>query len=210
MSTECNKLHEIVNNLEIRSYPFSSSGIPKNGIYIMFENGEAAHHGFRIVRIGINVGQDNLYQRLTEHYEKRNKDRSIFRKNIGLALLNGREDPFLNKWKIDLTTHDARLKYSEIVNSETLLNTEKEVSEIIQRNFKFSLIQVDSKLERKKLEARLISTVSHCKECGPSDQWLGLKSPKKKIRESGLWQEQGMNEQVIDQKTLEKIEEELL
>jgi hypothetical protein len=33
----------------------------------------------------------------------------------------------------------------------------------------------------------MISTVSLDDACQPSPQWLGLSSPKKKIRESGLW-----------------------
>jgi hypothetical protein len=33
----------------------------------------------------------------------------------------------------------------------------------------------------------MISTVSLCDTCAPSAQWLGLSSPIKKIRESGLW-----------------------
>ena len=38
-----------------------------------------------------------------------------------------------------------------------------------------------------KLQSRIISTVSLCDECRPSEKWLGLYSPKAKIRESGLW-----------------------
>jgi len=37
------------------------------------------------------------------------------------------------------------------------------------------------------LESKMISTVSLCEGCQPSDRWLGLFSPKPKIRESGLW-----------------------
>ncbi len=37
------------------------------------------------------------------------------------------------------------------------------------------------------LEWKIISTVSLCVVCCPSENWLGLHSPKEKIRESGLW-----------------------
>lgn len=204
MSFECNELHQIVNNLDLKSYPFTPSDIPKNGIYVLFEEGEKGHSGNRIVRVGINRGQGNLYQRLTEHYVKMNKDRSIFRKNIGLAILNAQKDQFIEKWKIDLTTHASRQKHKELVQSEELLRVEKEVSEIIQRNFSFIVIQVDDPNERIGLESALISTVAHCEECGPSKQWLGLRSPKKKIRESGLWQEQGMNDPIVNIEHLTK------
>ncbi len=35
--------------------------------------------------------------------------------------------------------------------------------------------------------SKLISTVSLCKNCIKSQNWLGNYSPKEKIRESGLW-----------------------
>lgn len=206
MSSECNRLHKFVNGQKIRSYPFKTSGIPNNGVYIIFEKGETAHSVDRIVRIGINVGQGNLHQRLSEHYEIMNKDRSIFRKNIGLAILNDREDQFIDKWKIDLTTHASRQENKELVNSEEILEVEKEVSQIIQGNFSFTVIKVDDRAKRIKLESALISTVAQCKECGPSKEWLGLKSPKKKIRESGLWQEQHMSDPIITMESLEALE----
>jgi hypothetical protein len=46
---------------------------------------------------------------------------------------------------------------------------------------------VDEKVKRLLWESKIISTVSQCKECRPSENWLGLHSPKEKIRESGLW-----------------------
>lgn len=49
------------------------------------------------------------------------------------------------------------------------------------------VFEVETKEERLLLESRIISTVSSCEECKPSDGWLGLFSPKIKIKESGLW-----------------------
>ena len=46
---------------------------------------------------------------------------------------------------------------------------------------------VEGKAQRPDLESKLISTVSLCQECKPSKDWLGLYSPKEKIREGGLW-----------------------
>jgi len=37
------------------------------------------------------------------------------------------------------------------------------------------------------LERSLIGTIAHCKLCKPTDNWLGDYSPKKQIKESGLW-----------------------
>jgi hypothetical protein len=49
------------------------------------------------------------------------------------------------------------------------------------------VVRLDEKSERLRLESKMISTVSLCDACVPSAQWLGLSSPIKKIRESGLW-----------------------
>ena len=37
------------------------------------------------------------------------------------------------------------------------------------------------------LERALIGTCAGCDSCEPSSRWLGLHSPKPKIRDSGLW-----------------------
>lgn len=98
------------------SFPFDKHEIPANGIYILFEKGELAHSTNRIVRIGTHTGINQLRSRLNQHFIKENKDRSIFRKNIGRALLNKDKDPFLEKWEIDLTTRKAKEKYSELID----------------------------------------------------------------------------------------------
>ena len=88
MSKECKDLHDYVRNLKRYAFPFDKNEVYKNGVYILFEKNEFGHNGDRIVRIGSHTGNDNLVKRLEEHFLKENKDRSIFRKNIGRALLN--------------------------------------------------------------------------------------------------------------------------
>jgi hypothetical protein len=74
---------------------------PLNGIYILFEKGETAHDTNRIVRVGTYPGDKQLRSR--QHFLVENKDRSIFRKNIGRALLRRGQDPFLPLWELDRT-----------------------------------------------------------------------------------------------------------
>src|SRR6266480_2659848 len=100
----CELLHEWANCLPMFRFPFDTSGIPLNGIYILFEKGEVAHGTKRIVRVGTHTGENQLRSRLRQHFLIENKDRSIFRKNIGRALLNRDRDPFLPFWELDLTT----------------------------------------------------------------------------------------------------------
>ena len=187
MSEICCKLHLLFNRLPAHRFPFDCNQIPRNGIYVIFEAGETAHGTNRIVRIGTHTGANQLRPRLKQHFVNENKNRSIFRKNIGRAILNRDHDPFLTDWEVDLTTKDAKLHYSSLIDSARQKQIEQEVSEYIQANLSFVVIPVDSKDERLTLESKFISTVSHCEECRPSNSWLGQYSPKEKIRESGLW-----------------------
>jgi len=187
MSKNCNAIHQWFNEMKKHSFPFNEQEIPENGIYILFEKGEFAHSINRIVRIGTHTGNNQLRSRLFQHFLNQNKDRSIFRKNIGRALLNKDKDPFLEQWEVDLTTKNAKQQHSNSVNFIKQKETEKRVTKYIQEKFSFVVFQVDEKSKRLEIESKIISTVSFCDECNPSQNWLGLFSPKEKIRKSGLW-----------------------
>lgn len=187
MSKNCNTIHQWFNKMKKFTFPFDKQEIPENGIYILFEKGEFAHSTNRIVRIGTHTGDNQLRSRLNQHFIKENKDRSIFRKNIGRALLNKDKDPFLEKWELDLTTRNAKNQYSNSVDFNKQKEIEKRVTKQIQDNFSFVVFQIDEKVKRLEFEAKIISTVSLCEECKPSKNWLGNFSPKEKIRKSGLW-----------------------
>jgi len=205
MSDMCNNVHHIFQNFKRYKFPFNGEELPRNGIYILFEKNELAHNGERIVRVGTHTGNDNLSKRLKEHFIKENKDRSIFRKNIGRALLSKKNDPFLEQWNWDLTTRANKDKYSSLVDFEKQKLTEEEVSQYIKDNFSFSILDVKSKTDRLNFESKLISTISLCKDCEPSSQWLGQSSPIHKIRESGLWLVQGLYKTPLDSNDFEEI-----
>lgn len=187
------------------SFPFDKHEIPANGIYILFEKGELAHSTNRIVRIGTHTGINQLRSRLNQHFIKENKDRSIFRKNIGRALLNKDKDPFLEKWEIDLTTRKAKEKYSELIDFVKQKEVERKVTKCIQENFWFVVFEVDDKRKRLDLEAKIISTVSLCIDCSLSENWLGNFSPKEKIRKSGLWLVNELWKTPLSEKEIEEL-----
>jgi len=187
MSEKCKKLHQLLNGLKRREFPFNEEEIPLNGIYLLFEKGEAGHGADRIVRIGTHTGKDQLRSRLRQHFINENKDISIFRKNIGRAILNENKDPFLKYWEIDLTPRATKEKYSKIIDFSKQEEVEREVSKYIQKNLSFVTLRIDDKEKGLYLESRIISTISLCDECKPSKSWLGLFSPIKKIHDSGLW-----------------------
>ncbi len=187
MSELCHELHRLFNKLERFWFPFDEKKIPFNGIYILFETNEKAHGVDRIVRIGTHTGNNQLRSRLKQHFIEENKDRSIFRKNIGRALLNRENDTFLKQWEWDLTTKKAKDTYDHLVDYSKQKEIERKVSNYIQVYLSFVVFKVEKKEDRLSLESKIISTVSLCKDCKPSNNWLGLNSPKRKIQENGLW-----------------------
>lgn len=187
MSKICDILHKELNKLERFSFPIDKNKIFSNGIYVLFEKDEKGHSGDRIVRIGTHTGSNKLFSRLKEHFQTENKDRSIFRKNIGRCMLNKENSEYLKVWEIDFTTKKAREEFSIVRNLKFEKEIEEEISKYLIENFSFSIIEINDKDERLFYESRLISTVSKCIECSASDKWLGNFSTKSKIRESGLY-----------------------
>lgn len=188
MKNNCESIHTYCHDLPRYTFPFDSASIPKNGIYVLFERNEIGHGVDRIVRVGTHTGIDQLAPRLKQHFLSKNKDRSIFRKNIGRAFLYKENDTFLTQWNLDLTTKKMREKHAEKIDMEYQNLIEDKVSSYIQNNFTFAVIPVDNKVDRLLFESKLISSISLCKDCRPSTNWIGSKSPKTKIVESGLWQ----------------------
>ena len=201
MSDSCRWLHEQLERLPLIRFPFKLDQLPEKGIYFFYEDGEVWGHGGdkpRIVRIGTHKN-GNLRSRIKEHYlldkswmnfnenKPKPSDRSIFRKNIGRALLNKDMDGYLQIWNINF----IRSRNKELFGSKRNIEKEKRVEEMITRiireKFSFRFIVLDSQKERKRLERSLIGTVAQCKLCKPSANWLGNYSPIQKIRESGLW-----------------------
>lgn len=181
-------IHKAFLSLDRLKYPFVPSTIPLNGLYVFFEKGELSHGHERIVRVGTHTGKDQLRSRLMQHLVKENKDRSIFRKNIGRALLNrDGNTKMLEMWNKDMTPKKARERTADF-DIPAIKEIERMVSGYMRSNFSFAAIEAVNKEDRLKLESKLISTVSLCKECSrPSTDWLGNFSPISKIRESGLW-----------------------
>ena len=203
----CGKLHHLFNNMKEINFPFNEKEIPLNGIYIVFEKGEKGHGLNRIVRIGTHTGENQLRSRLIQHFVNENKDRSIFRKNIGRALLNKAKDSYLEMWELDLTTREAKDKFSSSINAEKQKQIEKEVSKYIQDNFSFVVISIEDKDKRLELESKIISTISLCKECKASSSWLGNFSPKEKIRKSGLWLVNELGKKGLSEQDFEELKE---
>lgn len=200
----CHWLHTALEDLPMIRYPFDINILPVNGIYFFYQEDEFWGHGgnkHKIVRIGTHR-DGNFKSRIKEHFlfaESKMKfdrmrakpsDRSIFRKNIGRALLNKEKDDYLKIWEIDFTSRQNRERYSILRDIKKEKDIESNITLTLRQQFLLRFIIVDNQTDRmgdKGLESSLIGTISHCKLCKPSNNWLGHFSPKNHINNSGLW-----------------------
>jgi len=102
-----------------------------------------------------------------------------------------------------LTTRKAKERYLPLLDEVIQRQVEKAVTAYIQENVSFVVFGVDNKGERLRWERKIIATVSWCEECRPSRNWLGMYSPKQKIRESGLWLVNELKKEPLSKQELE-------
>ncbi len=98
---------------------------------------EYGHGADRIVRVGTYTDPNQLRSRLKQHFVQENKDRSIFRKNIGRCLLNKDKDPYASVWELDFTTRAAKLKNGHLIDPAYQSKIESRVSDYF-RYFNFN------------------------------------------------------------------------
>ncbi len=201
------ELHKLFNELDRYSFPFKDKekDIPKNGIYIIFEKGELFDNFDRIVRVGTHTGEKQLRSRLNQHFVKENKNRSIFRKNIGRCFLNKDQSPYLTLWELDITSKAEKEKNLKLLDLDFEKKIEKRISDYIQNNLSFCVFQVDTKVQRLFWESKIVSTLAKSNELKPSKNWLGNYSTKDKIKASGLWQVNELYNEALTAKELETL-----
>ncbi len=207
MSQKCERLHEILKEgKKFRADPFKDENVKKelkcHGLYIFYEEGETGHGGDRIVRVGRAISEKNtIYLRNSNHFATKphyTKDNSIFRKQIGRAILCDKPER-LNNWNI------KREKKGYIPDRET----EEKVSEHLKKCY-FVAIAIEDRKKIEELEKKMTVTVAQCNECKPSENWLGKKSPQGRIRQYGLWQELNLQGGELSDDDLDEIEKYLI
>lgn len=201
----CHRVHAAIRVLPVLPFPAEKERLPKDGVYLLFEKGETGHNSARIVRVGSHTGSGNLPKRLREHTTA-NKDRSIFRKNIGRALLNRVQDPFLEQWNWDLTSKEKRALYGPRLDAARQETVEEAATSYIIENLSFAVIAVADRTVRLSLEKALIASVAQCPDCGSSSDWLGKYSPVGTIRTSGLWLKQHLRGETLTTSQLDWLQ----
>lgn len=211
---KCRRLHEALEQLPIVSHPFDLNQLPRNGIYFFYEKGERWGHGGpkpRIVRVGTHRS-NNFRSRIADHYligrrvshepdRFGPKDRSIFRKNLGRAVLNRDHPDYLETWNIDYTPKENREEKSHLRNMSIERETEEHITRVLRENFSFRFVRIEKQEDRLGTgawESILIGTLATCDLCKPSENWLGNHSPLGKIKRYGLWQIQHLRDRAID------------
>ncbi len=170
--------------------------MPTRGVYFFFEEGERrsdSGSGLRVVRVGthgLNIGgKTTLWTRISKHKgdedsEGGNHRNSVFRLLVGASMLrrDGRE---LNTWGVGDTAPQS-ISVDEVEH-------EQEVTRVVRR---MPLLWLEVPDEsgpnslRGVIERNSIALLSNYKKTPldkPSKGWLGLHSNREKVRNSGLW-----------------------
>lgn len=203
----CARLHEFLDQLPLYDADINLNLLPKSsGIYYFYEktssNWEPSAHAENakgIVRIGISGG---ARARVSDHYHGVipidtisldrfcPKDRSIMRKHIGRALLRRPGHPhanYLRIWNVDMTTPAKRKIYQHLRDINVERAIEREVSNVMARNFFFRCVPCNSDAEADNLETSGIGIVSSCPVCYRSSGWLGGWHPHPVVSKGKLW-----------------------
>ncbi len=198
---------------------------PARGVYFLFENGEfraGTGAGGRIVRVGTHGlkkgSQSTLWRRLRQHRGSStsglgNHRGSIFRLLVGVALANQTNLSLPESWGIAGSIGDAARRLNvdrnEVRQSEARI--EALVSDYVgQMPFLWSTVDdapgpssIRGFIERNSIA--LLSGYSHPAVDGPSTRWLGQFSDRERVRLSGLWNNNHVDE-TYDPSFLDEME----
>ena len=178
----------------------------------------------RIVRIGTHM-EGSFSSRISEHFllneaakmmnftisNPKPSDRSIFRKNIGRALLNKENDYYQKIWEIDFKTRENCNNYGIMRNIQKEKEIESAITKILREKFSFRFIPLEAqgqekRIERSGIEGKLIGTIASCNLCKASDNWLGKYSPIPQIRNGKLWLSQHLNSPGLSKQEKDDLE----
>lgn len=212
-SDACARLHSLISKLPLLQFSDSLDAITGGwGLYFFSErtglDWERSGHGDAssgITRIGIS---STTSSRIEHHFDGAiplaeisvetfcPKDRSIFRKHIGRALLNSPGHPhgaYLSVWDVDLTTKKARESQRSSRRIDVERAIEGEVSDILKSRFSFRSFKVPNGDVARQIESACVGIVSACPACRRSVGWLGRHHPRPGIANGKLWNVQGVS-----------------
>ena len=191
---------------------------PQRGVYFFFEPGESrslSGTGNRVVRIGThaltNGSRSTLWQRLSQHRGNARGDGgnhrgSIFRLLVGLALARRGDCPLPPSWGVGADPGKAAQRLglaSRAVVKDAEAGLERRVSAYLGQ-MPFLWLDVPDapgpQSARGRIERNAIALLSHASHARapaadrPSATWLGAHSDRPRVRRSGLWNNNHVDE----------------
>lgn len=155
--------------------------VPKNGLYFWYEEDELTHGGKqRVTRVGTHKKADLLQKRINQHF-RGPREGSVFRKHLGGALMRAAGEP-----NSQVKAWYQKRTESPRFSDPKFKRLEQQVTEQA-RSASYRVLRIDDPEKRLKMEEMLIGLFSQCKDCRPSQSWLGNYAYRKQIRDSGLW-----------------------
>ena len=204
-TTMCGRLHELFNAMPRFRWDTIDNVRFNSGIYIAFEDGEKYYHLDRIVRVGTHKSEGRLKGRLKDHFLRENKDGSIFRKNIGRAILNKNNHPYLSAWNMNTSKPDIVMQMGNRYDPVFQKKLEQQISSHMRRHFSFVCFPVAAEAERLRLEEGIIATLNSAPDFFSSFEWRGRYSPEWEIAQSGMWLKEGLNGTPLSEDEYAKI-----
>jgi hypothetical protein len=195
-------VYELADELPKFRYPFHLNELPRDGVYLFFEDGETVMSRCgqfeRITRVGTHRKDGRFRMRIRQHFgqvrsELGNKNGSVFRKHVGGALLRRADNnhPLLPNWDHGQRPGD---KGHEI-----------NVSRWMRHRLSFACIYVPGHQERLDLESGLIALLAQHPIGEPTENWLGRFAGNPVIRCSGLWNTQRVTSQPLTETQFERL-----
>ena len=199
-------IHKLFNSMPRFKWDMIGKVTFDNGIYIIFEDGQTYHDLDRIVRVGTHDSDGRLRKRLKNHFSNENKDGSIFRKNIGKAILNKDHDPYLKIWNMNSRKKSSMIGVSgyDSVHQKSI---ERIVSQYMREHLSFTCFPVPTMTERHRLEEGIIALLNGTMDFCADSSWLGKHSPEHEIAQSGMWLKRGLDGRPLVENEYKKIAE---
>ena len=188
---------------------------PQRGVYFFFEPGESRSSsgtGNRVVRVGTHAlkegSRSTLWQRLSQHrgnarVDGGNHRGSVFRLLVGVALARRGDCPLPPSWGVCSDPGKAAQQLgfaSRAIVKDMEADLERRVSEYIG-HMPFLWLNVPDvpspQSARGRIERNAIALLSHARTPAvdqPSANWLGLHSDRARVRASGLWNNNHVDE----------------
>ncbi len=220
------RFYQILSNLESRlggkrrlADCHGKMGWPRRGVYFFFEDGERRSHsgeGLRVARVGTHAVAGNqdtkFWGRLCQHRGSvvngcGNHRASVFRRLVGAAIKCRDDLPDIESWGKGTSAIEAERKTG--IPKDVLKACERPLESTVSqyiRSMPFLWIAADDppgpESNRAVIERNSVALLSNYAKNSldpPSSHWLGSYSSHRKVKESGLWNNDYVNDRYESQ-----------